>query len=175
VQAALDNITTLSRLREDGYATMWDGNKYVQCRRLPDRSLRCEAAGTLMQSSLERVLTPERVVRLTALGWRLDPSFGNYVQTFPADAASSFVAEKILQVLGEAYEADIGELEVQSTSGRWRGQAPYLPSTSFGLTLNFRRRGSYVGDASAAEVSCAVICGTRHCASEYSLAAWERR
>jgi hypothetical protein len=44
VQAALDNI----RLREDGYATMWDGNKYVQCRRLPDRSLRCEAAGTLM-------------------------------------------------------------------------------------------------------------------------------
>src|SRR5580704_10773835 len=94
VQAALDNITTLSRLREDGYATMWDGNKYVQCRRLPDRSLRCEAAGTLMQSSLERVLTPERVVRLTALGWRLDPSFGNYVQTFPADAASSLVATK---------------------------------------------------------------------------------
>jgi hypothetical protein len=44
---------------------MWDGNKYVQCRRLPDRSLRCEVASTLMQSSLERV-TPERVVRLTA-------------------------------------------------------------------------------------------------------------
>ena len=67
VQAALDNITTLSRPRKDGYATMWDGNKYVQCRRLPDRSLRCEVAGTLMQSSLERVLTPERVVRSARL------------------------------------------------------------------------------------------------------------
>jgi hypothetical protein len=115
VEAALDNITTLNRLRQDGYATIWDGNKYVQCKRLPDRSLRCEAAGTFMQSSLERVLTPERVTRLTALGWRLDPSFGNYVQTFPADAASSFVAERILQVLAEAYNADIAELEVQST------------------------------------------------------------
>ena len=132
VQAALDNITTLSRLREDGYATMWDGNKYVQCRRLPDRSLRCEAAGTLMQSSLERVLTPERVVRLTALGWRLDPSFGNYVQTFPADAASSFVAEKILQVLGEAYEADIAELEVQST---WVPTEPCPPRNGPGQNL----------------------------------------
>lgn len=82
VEAALDNITALNRPRQDGYATIWDGNKYVQCKRLPDRSLRCEASGTLMQSSLERVLTPERVARLTALGWRLDPSFGNYVQTF---------------------------------------------------------------------------------------------
>src|SRR6476646_11969104 len=107
VEAALDNIATLSRPREDGYATIWDGNKYVQCRRLPDRNLRCEAAGTFMQSSLERVLTPERLARLTALGWRLDPSFGNYVQIFPADAAPGFVAAKILQVLGEAYDADL--------------------------------------------------------------------
>jgi hypothetical protein len=124
VEAALDNITALNRPREDGYATIWDGNKYVQCQRLPDRSLRCEAAGTLMQSSLERVLTPERIARLTALGWRLDPSFGNYVQTFPADAASNFVAEKILQVLGEAYNADIAELEVQST---WVPSEPCPP------------------------------------------------
>ena len=51
VQAALDNITTLSRPRKDGYATMWDGNKYVQCRRLPDRSLRCEVAGTYDERS----------------------------------------------------------------------------------------------------------------------------
>src|SRR5262245_33060238 len=124
VEAALDNITALNRPRSDGYATIWDGNKYVQCRRLPDRSLRCEAAGTFMQSSLERVLTPERIARLTALGWRLDPSFGNYVQTFPADAASNFVAEKILQVLGEAYNADIAEREVQST---WVPSEPCPP------------------------------------------------
>jgi hypothetical protein len=94
VAAVLENITNLNRPGQDGYATVWDGNKYVQCKRLSDRNLRCEAAGSLMQSSLGHVLTPERVARLTALGWRLDPSFGNYVQTFPADAASSLVATK---------------------------------------------------------------------------------
>lgn len=124
VEAALDNITTLNRPRQDGYATIWDGNKYVQCKRLPDRSLRCEAAGALMQSSLEHVLTPERVAQLAALGWRLDPSFGNYVQVFPADAASSLIAGKIIQVLGEAYDANITALEVQST---WVPSEPCPP------------------------------------------------
>jgi hypothetical protein len=124
IEATLDNITNLNRSGQDGYATIWDGNKYVQCRRLPDRSLRCESAGTLMQSSLEHVLTPERIARLTALGWSLDPSFGNYVQVFPADAASSLVAEKIIRVLGEAYDADVAELEVQST---WVRSEPCPP------------------------------------------------
>jgi type III secretion system-like peptide-binding chaperone len=124
VAAALENITILNRPGQDGYATVWDGNKYVQCKRLPERNLRCEAAGTLMQSSLARVLTPERVARLTALGWRLDPSFGNYVQTFPADAASSLVADKILQTLGEAYDADVADIEVQST---WIPREPCPP------------------------------------------------
>lgn len=114
VVAALENVTALVRPGQDGYATIWDGNKYVQCKRLPDRSLQCESAGALMQSSLEHVLTPEHIARLTALGWRLDPSFGNYVQTFPADAAPDVVADKIVQVLGEAYEANIAELEVQT-------------------------------------------------------------
>jgi hypothetical protein len=115
MEATLDNITNLNRPGQDGYATIWDGNKYVQCRRLPDRSLRCESAGALIQSSLEHVLTPERTARLTALGWRLDPSFGNYVQVFPADAASSLVADKIIRVLREAYDADVADLDVQST------------------------------------------------------------
>jgi hypothetical protein len=124
VAAVLENITNLNRPGQDGYATVWDGNKYVQCKRLSDRNLRCEAAGSLMQSSLGHVLTPERVARLTALGWRLDPSFGNYVQTFPADAASSLVADKILQTLGEAYEADVADIEVQST---WIPSEPCPP------------------------------------------------
>ena len=68
IEATLDNITKLNRPGQDGYATVWDGNKYVQCRRLPDRGLRCEAAGALMQSSLERVLSPERAARLIAVG-----------------------------------------------------------------------------------------------------------
>jgi hypothetical protein len=117
IEATLDNITNLNRPGQDGYATIWDGNKYVQCRRLPDCGLRCEAAGALMQSSLERVLSPERAARLIALGWRLDPSFGNYVQVFRADTASSLLADKIVRVLREAYDADVADLEVQSRFG----------------------------------------------------------
>jgi len=124
IEATLDNITNLNRPGQDGYATIWDGNKYVQCRRLPDRSLRCESAGALMQSSLEHVLTPERIARLIALGWRLDPSFGNYVQVFSADAASSLVADKIVRVLREAYDADAADLDVQST---WIRSEPCPP------------------------------------------------
>jgi type III secretion system-like peptide-binding chaperone len=124
IEATLDNITNLNRPGQDGYATIWDGNKYVQCRRLPDRGLGCEAAGALMQSSLERVLSPERAARLIALGWRLDPSFGNYVQVFPADTASSLLADKIARVLREAYDADVADLEVQST---WIQSEPCPP------------------------------------------------
>lgn len=96
IEAALANIATLNRHGQDGFATIWDGNKYVQCRRMPDQALRCESAGTLMQPSLSRVLVPERIARLAALGWLLDPSFGNYAQTFPAGMAVSRVAEAIL-------------------------------------------------------------------------------
>lgn len=115
IEAALQNMMTLDRPGQDGFATVWDGNKYVQCGRMRDRSLRCEAAGTLMQPSLDRVLTPERLHQLAALGWRLDPSFGNYVQTFPADTTASLIADKILQVLAAAYDADVANLEVEST------------------------------------------------------------
>jgi hypothetical protein len=114
VEAALTNIMTLTRPGRDGLATIWDGNKYVQCRRMPDQALRCESAGTLMQPSLGRVLVPERIARLGALGWHLDPSFGNHVQTFPAGLPVSQIAESILQALREGYDADVANLEVQS-------------------------------------------------------------
>jgi hypothetical protein len=114
VEAALSNITTLQRPGQDGLATIWDGNKYIQCRRMPDQALRCEAAGALMQPSLARILVPERVARLAALGWRLDPSFGNYVQSFPAGLATRAIAEKILQTLKEGYDADLAGLETQT-------------------------------------------------------------
>src|SRR5262245_39164339 len=73
VEAALTNIMTLQRPGQTGLATIWDGNKYVQCRPLADRSMRCEAAGTLMQPSLRRVLSADRIARLGAQGWRLNP------------------------------------------------------------------------------------------------------
>jgi hypothetical protein len=107
-EAVLQNILTLDRPGEDGFATIWDGNKYVQCGRSQDRSLRCEAAGALLQPSLRHVLVPERVTRLTALGWRLDPSFGNYVQTFPPSTPTSQIADKILQALAGRLRRRLG-------------------------------------------------------------------
>jgi hypothetical protein len=115
VDAALQNISTLVRPGRAGYATVWDGNKYVQCRRLPSRELRCEAAGTSMQPSLRNVLAGERLSRLAALGWVLDASFGNYVQTFPADMPTARIAEQIMRTLREAYDANTADLEIETT------------------------------------------------------------
>lgn len=105
IEAALQNITSLVRADHVGYATVWDGNKYVQCRRMPDRSMRCEAASSAMQPSLARILVPARLERLAALGWTLDPRFGNYAQVFPESATAASIADRILKTLIEAYAA----------------------------------------------------------------------
>ena len=114
VEAALVNVLNLNRPGEDGLATIWDGNKYVQCRFTRDHVLRCESAGAVLQPSLAHVLVPERVARLTALGWRFDPSFGNYVQVIPSDWPASQIADKILQALAEGYEAELAKLQVRT-------------------------------------------------------------
>lgn len=116
VEAAIAIIRILERPGRDNLATVWDGNKYVQCRRISDRTLRCEAAGALMQVSLAHVLTPERVGRLAAMGWMLEPSFGNYVQTFRPDASTDDIADKILAALSQGYGADLQNLEVETKS-----------------------------------------------------------
>jgi hypothetical protein len=124
IDEALQNITTLVRSGRVGYAAFWDGNKYIQCRRMPERALRCEAAGTTMQPSLRNALTGDRLSRLAALGWALDPSFGNYAQTFPADTPTGGVADQILRTLTEAYGADAQGLEIQTT---WVADTPCPP------------------------------------------------
>ncbi|WP_246725380.1 hypothetical protein [Beijerinckia sp. L45] len=116
VEAAITAIKLLDRPGKDNLAAAWDGNKYVQCRRMSDRALRCEAAGSLMQVSMAHVLTPSRIGQLAAMGWMLDPSFGNYVQTFRAEISAKDVADRILAALSEAYGADLGNLEVETTS-----------------------------------------------------------
>jgi hypothetical protein len=118
VEAAIGVIKVLDRPGRDNLATVWDGNKYVQCRRMSDRSLRCEAAGALMQTSMARVLTPDRVGRLAAQGWKLDPNFGNYVQSFKADIPAKAVADNIRTTLVDAYGANLGNLEVSTKSIR---------------------------------------------------------
>jgi hypothetical protein len=113
---ALDNIRNLTRPRQDGYTTVWEGEKFVQCHALSDQSLSCEAAGATMQPPLARVLTPDRKQRLTSLGWRLDPSFGAYTQTFPATLSLDQAADRLLAVLSQAYGADLTRIDVQT---RW--------------------------------------------------------
>ena len=160
IEAALQNVTTLQRSGQEGYATIWDGNKYIQCGHTPDGGLRCEAAGTLMQPSLAPVLVPERVSRLAALGWRLDPSFGNYVQSFPADATPSLVADKILQALAEGYDAQLDALEVASD---WVANEPCPPRNGPGQNL-----AGMVNDAAAMAATAVHAC---HYAPEPGLAA----
>ncbi len=77
-----------------------------------------------MQPSLGHVLSPERISRLAALGWRLDPGFGNYVQSFPPDMPTGGVADKILQALAEGYDADLAHLDVESA---WVASEPCPP------------------------------------------------
>jgi hypothetical protein len=132
IEGALSNIATLVRPGRDGFATIWDGNKYIQCRRLPEQTFRCEAAGALMQPSLGRVLRPERIARLVELGWRLDPSFGNYVQVFPATQPIRDIAGHILQSLKDGYDADLTDLEVQTD---WIRSEPCPPRNGPGQNL----------------------------------------
>ena len=115
-------ITSPVRPGHVGYATVWDGDKYVQCRHRPDHSTRCEAAGTALQPSLKSVLTAARRTRLAALGWTLDPSFGNYTRTFPPGTSTTVIAEAILETLAEAYAAT--EVEIETS---WVADLPCPP------------------------------------------------
>jgi len=74
--------------------------------------------------SVPRLRPPPSSSRLAALGWHLDPSFGNYVQSFPASLATKAIAQKILQALKEGYDADLVGLEIQTD---WIKSTPCPP------------------------------------------------
>jgi hypothetical protein len=150
VQAALDNITTLQRPGKDGYATVWDGDKYVQCHRTDDGGFGCEAAGMLMQPSLGAVLTPSAVAKLQALGWRYDGRFGNYVQVFPAAASPADVAAAALRVLQEVYGADLTRIEAQTA---WVASEPCPPRNGYSQNL-----AGMVSDAPAMRATAVYAC-----------------
>ncbi len=118
VEAAVALIRLLDRPGQINLVTIWDGNKYIQCRTMNDRSMRCEAAGTSMQPSLEHILTPDRIGRLIARGWMLDPSFGNYARSFAPATSAKVIADEILATLSQAYEADVKNIEIETTSVR---------------------------------------------------------
>jgi len=124
IEQALENVISLHRPGQDGYATVWDGNKYVQCGLARGGGLRCEAAGSLMQPSLAQVLNPDQVKLAGALGWKLDPRFGNYVKVLPAQLTPEQDAVDIQIVLGSVYGADLANLEVQTD---WIASEPCPP------------------------------------------------
>lgn len=132
IDAALQNITNLVQPGRVGYATIWDGNKYIQCRRAAERVMRCEAAGSILQPSLKSVLTIGPLSQLAALGWTIDPNFGNYVHTFPAEMPTARIADHILQTLIRAYDADTSGLEFQT---RWVADVPCPPRNGPGQNL----------------------------------------
>jgi hypothetical protein len=116
IESAINLIKILDRPGHINLATVWDGNKYVQCRTMDDRSLRCESAGTIMQPSLEHVLTPERMSLLLQQGWLLDPNFGNYVRTFAPETSAHIVAHEVFSILTTAYDADPKLIEIEMFS-----------------------------------------------------------
>ena len=121
---ALQNILALQRPGQDGYATIWDGNKFVQCQAMADHSLRCEAAGGRMQPSLRRLVSGGRLARLQALGWAPNLAFGDYVQAFEPRTPPAETADLIMTTLSEAYDADLANLEVET---RWLPSEPCPP------------------------------------------------
>jgi hypothetical protein len=132
VEAVLSNIMELERPGQLALATIWDGNKYVQCRRVKGQPLRCESAGALMQPSLQRVLVPERVARLAALGWQLDPRFGNYARSFAADVQLRQLPDLILQTLKDGFHADLTTPDVESD---WVKNEPCPPRRGWTQSL----------------------------------------
>ena len=150
IDDALRNITALARPGQVGYATIWDGNKYVQCRRLPDHSLRCEAAGTAMQPTLGKVMTGDRLNRLTELGWTLDGKFGNYVHRFAAGMPTAIIADHIQRTLAEAYDAKVADLEIETA---WVADTPCPPRNGPSQNL-----AGIVNDATAMLPTAVIAC-----------------
>jgi hypothetical protein len=114
--AALRSMDAADTPAHEALALVWDGNAYIQCHRNLTHEVHCEAAGALMQSSLESVLTPERVDRLNALGWRLDSNFGNYVQDFSEDTKTQEISEVLLTSLREGYGANPADFQFQNSA-----------------------------------------------------------
>jgi hypothetical protein len=151
VKDALENILILQRPKQLGFATIWDGNKYVQCGLTDEGGFRCEAAGARMQPSLRHVLTAEKLARLQALGWREGPKFGNLVQVFPPGASLDEIASKLTQTLAEGYDAHIDNLEVAT---EWVADEPCPPRNGPSQNL-----AGMINDAPAMASTAVHACG----------------
>ena len=150
VEEALHNIFAVDRPGRVGYATAWDGNRFIQCHYQGDLTLRCEAAGVRMQPSLAHILTTARLARLTDLGWRPEPHFGGYAITFPAITPREEAADRILRTLVEGYDAHLDQLEVETD---WIADQPCPPRNGPGQNL-----AGMVNDAPAMASAAVTAC-----------------
>ena len=132
IAAALLNIDAVERPNRIGYAGFWDGNKYVQCRRVADKRMRCEAAGSMLQPSLATVLSADRLTRLATLGWEIDPAFGNFAKIFGSGVPTTNIATEIFAVLVEGYGVNAEELVFATT---WIADVPCPPRNGFSQNL----------------------------------------
>jgi hypothetical protein len=132
VARALENISTLIRPGRVGYATIWDFNAYVQCRRLENGAMRCEAAGSLLQPTLANLLLRENLNVLTDRGWELEADFGNFVQVFQPDASIDSISTIIVTTLRHAYTADVDALETRTS---WIKDEPHPPRNGYTQNL----------------------------------------
>lgn len=132
IESALANMMTLERSGQVGIATVYDGNKFVQCRRKDDRSIRCEAAGSLLQPSLSHLLTGAKLEALEAFGWTLDPSFGNWAQDFPADSTAQRIADEVETALSDVYDANPNTVSARTD---WTAKQECLPRSGYSQDL----------------------------------------
>jgi hypothetical protein len=142
VEAALDNIEAVSRPGKTGYATVWDGNLFVQCS-IAKTTTVCEAAGTRMQPSLSHAID---VQRLLELGWVSEDTFGNYRRVFGAAHATGGIADELVQLLVEGYGANPSTTEVET---RWVADVACPPRN--GATQNL---AGMINDGPAAVPIC---------------------
>jgi hypothetical protein len=115
IVAGVSSVLAPMEKTRDGVLTVYDGNMFVQClasHRLPN--WRCEAAGLEGEPWLRHVLTPERQARLIALGFKPDPSFGNFVADIPKTTAPEALADLILRALIEGYGATPDALNIRA-------------------------------------------------------------
>lgn len=113
LEQALATVEQPPHLAQEDLVDIWDHNKTIQCRN-DGAGLHCEAGGDRMQPSLSHVLTPERIAQLIKLGWRLDPSFGNYIREIPSGTGPDELADLLLRSLALGYGADLTALNIDS-------------------------------------------------------------
>ena len=109
----VQQVLVPERPATDGVLTLADGNFYLQCLNQPRNSFwQCESAGLKGQSWLHYALTPARQKQLNALGFRVEPSIGNFVSRIPRKTSPEALAALLLRVLAEGYGVPADEILV---------------------------------------------------------------